>query len=413
MRYITVLFCVFSFLSLPAQVKNFYKAETIGTVQFFRQGYPLSFPAIELNGADNLELRFDVFTSSRADFYYSLELYDYNWMPVAINAMDYLEGFDENTFEAFSNSVNTTVDYIHYRLTLPNEDIKITQSGNYIVGVFRDREKLDTILLQRFIVYEDFVSLELSVDKFQSELLEDRQELNATINPGQFSLNDLTGNIKLSVIQNNDWNTCHTFEKYTSDYNNKIVFNTPSQIVFNGRNEFRFFDMKSLKHFSERVKSVNYEAPFYHIYLKPDKIRGDKDYFSREDLNGIFYIDNTDTDDEEIIDADYVYVHFFLETGYPFPADVYIDGALTGWELSGNFMEFNTESGNYEKIIPLKQGLYNYRYVLKEYDSKEYSTEITEGDYYQTVNNYLAIVYYRALGEVYYKPIGITSFTTN
>lgn len=413
MRYLFLMSCITLILPIEAQIMNFSNKEEVGTIQFFRQGFPLSFPAIELNGGDNLELRFDAFSNQPVDLYYSIELCDYNWFRVDINYMDYLEGFTENTFEAYSNSINTTVDYIQYRLTIPNDDIKITQSGNYILGIFRDREKLDTVLVQRFIVYEDKISVQLLLDKFQSEILVDKQEINAIISPGQLSLNDLSGNIKMSVIQNNDWHTSTTFDNYSTNNKGEIVFNKPGQIVFNGRNEFRFFDCKSLKHYSERVSYVRYEAPYMHIYLKPDKLRGDKEYFYKEDLNGIYFIDNTDTDDEDVIDADYAYVHFTLETGYPLPADVFIFGALTGWEFSDNYMEYNTETGNYEKTLLLKQGLYNYRYVLKEYNSKDYSTDITEGDFYQTQNNYLGVLYYRVLGELYYKPVGITTFITN
>ena len=75
-------------------------------------------------------------------------------------------------------------------------------------------------------------------------------------------------------------------------------------------------------------------------------------------------------------------------------------------------MDYNTETNNYELILQLKQGLYNYRYELNEYNTKVYTTDITEGDFYQTSNNYLGIIYYRALGEQYYKPVGITSYTT-
>jgi hypothetical protein len=413
MRILIVFISFFSFLRIEGQINNYYNFGKAGTVQFFRQGYPLSFPAVDLNSSDKLELRFDVFTSKPEDLFYSVELCDYNWLPVDIDPTNYLEGFNLNTFEAYSRSINTTVDYIHYRLILPNDDIIITEGGNYVVGIFRDREKLDTVLIQRFVVYEEIISVELAIDKFKSELLVDKQELNAVLNLGALTLNDLSGNLKLSVLQDNNWNTIKTFEKYSGNAKGGIAFNLPGQIVFNGRNEFRTFDMKSLKHYSERVKYVDYIAPDYHVYLKPDKLRGDKDYFFREDLNGVFYIDNTDTDDEDIIDAEYVKVHFCLETGYPLPADVYIDGALTGWEFTENYMDFNSETGNYEKTLFLKQGLYNYRYILKEYNSKEITTDITEGDFYQTVNNYIGIVYHRALGELFYKPVGITSFTTN
>lgn len=413
MHYILLMICITISFFANAQVKNYHATDIVSTVQFFRQAYPLSFPVMDLTGNDKLELRFDIFSSTPEDLYYSIELCDYNWKPVDLDQMNYLKGYGENLLEAYARSINTVVDYVHYRLLIPNDDISLTQSGNYVVKVFRDSEKKDTLLFQRFIVYEELVSVQLEIDKFQSELLIDKQEITAIINPGLMSLGDLTGNIKLSVLQNSNWNTVKTFEKYTGNANGEIVFNATGQIVFNGRNEFRFFDIKSLKHYSERVKYVDYIAPDIHVYLKPDKLRGDKDYFTREDLNGVFFIDNTDTEDEDILDAEYVNVHFCLETGYPLPADVYIDGALTGWDFSNNYMEFNPNTGNYEKTLLLKQGLFNYRYVLKEYNRTDYETDITEGDYYQTINNYIAIVYYRALGDLYYKPAGISSFTTN
>ncbi|MBN2485084.1 MAG: DUF5103 domain-containing protein [Bacteroidales bacterium] len=405
--------CIVTLQTLNAQAKNSFNPEFVGSVQFFRQGFPLSGPFLELNSNDFLELRFDVFSSASPDLYYSVELCDYNWEPVDIDPMDYTEGFLYNSFSANSNSINTTVDYVHYRLTIPNSDFSVTQGGNYVLRIFKNDELTDTLLVQRFVVYNDWVNVQLQSDKYQSKLSQYYQELTADIDPMRLTANDLSGNIILSVFQNNNWNTIKTFSSYSVNHTGLIVFNSPGQIVFNGRNEFRIFDTKSLKHYSERINYIEYQPPYYHVFLKPDQTRGDKQYFTREDLNGIFYIDNSDTDDDDIIDADYVYVHFTLETGYPFPADIYIDGAFTNWEQSNNYMEFDPQTGSYSKQLLLKQGLYNYRYIMKEYNIPEFTTDITEGDFYQTINNYVAIVYYKPLGELYHKPIGITSFTTN
>ena len=38
--------------------------------------------------------------------------------------------------------------------------------------------------------------------------------------------------------------------------------------------------------------------------------------------------------------------------------------------------------------------------------------DITEGNYYETKNNYLGIVYYRSLGSEYYSPIAINIMET-
>jgi hypothetical protein len=390
-----------------------YKSDEVGIVELFREGYTLSFPAIEIFGGDNLELRFDVFSIDREILFYEVILCDYNWSPVDISPFDYIEGFHENTFDPFSVSINTTVEYMHYRLKLPNKDLSFKIPGNYLLTVYRQNEKEKPLLKRRFIVYEDLTEIQVEMDDLKSESSQINQELNVSINSNNYGLAELAGNINLMIMQNNDWSTTRFYNKYNTSYQETIEFNTPGQIVFSGMNEYRFFDMKSLKFISERVLRNEYRSPHYHTILKKDQLRGDKQYFTNEDLNGLFFIDNTDTDDEEILDAEYVWVHFSLDTKVPLPADIYIEGALTDWGLGDNYMIFNPQKGVYEKKLLLKQGLYNYRYVMLENDRNKKDYYLTEGEFYQTTNNYLVVLYYRKIGELYYCPIGITSKTVN
>jgi hypothetical protein len=354
-----------------------------------------------------------VFSINREILYYEVTLCDYDWSPVDISPFDYLEGYHENTFDPFSVSINTVIEYMHYRLHLPNNDLSFKMPGNYILTVYRQNEKEKPLLKRRFIVYDNHADINVQMDDLKSESSQFNQELNVSVSSSNYGLGDLAGNINLMIMQNNDWLTTKYYNKYNTSYEGSIEFNTPGQIVYSGMNEFRFFDMKSLKFISERVLRNEYRAPNYHVILKDDQLRGDKPYFTREDLNGLFFIDNTDTDYEEILDAEYIWVHFSLDTKVPLPADIYIEGALTDWSLDSNYMIFNPEKGVYEKELLLKQGLYNYRYVMQEYDRKKKDYYLTEGEFYQTTNNYLAVLYYRKIGELYYSPIGIASKTVN
>jgi hypothetical protein len=302
---------------------------------------------------------------------------------------------------------------MHYRLLLPNDDLSFLKPGNYLIQIYRQGNPEEPLIKRRFVIYEDLVSLEIFFDKFKSENLQTKQEFSIKLSSSEIDNANLSGNIELMVLKNNNWANSKYFDKYNISNSGDIEFNMPGQIVFNGLNEFRFFDMKSFKFISERVLYNEYEAPYFHVYLKPDKLRGDKEYFTQEDINGLFYIDNTDTDDEDILDADYAWVHFTLETNVPLPADIFIEGAITDWQYDENYMEFNAEKGVYMKKLLLKQGLYNYRFVMREYDKAVNDYFLTEGEHYLTRNNYLAILYYRVLGEIYYAPVGITSYTTN
>jgi len=412
MQHWLIIIFTICFLKLEGQTYQEFKSKEVGCVEFHREGFNLSFPVIELMGIKNVNLRFDIFGNNQDILYYEVELCDFNWTPVSIDKLDYLEGFFGNTVDVFSTSIITTTDYVQYRLQIPNNDLNILMPGNYIVRVFRTNQKIDTLLQRKFVVYDERIKTDIKYKKLQSGLYGDRQEFEVVLQTQSISFSDLIGNIKLCIIQNNNWNTSRFYDNYTTDGNNAVIFSLSGQIVYNGINEFRIFDTKSLKYDSERVDYIDYKAPNYHVYLKPDKLRGDKQYFSSEDLNGLFFIGNQESRYEDLMDTDYAFVHFTLHTGVPLPFDIYIEGALTEWKYSQNYMVFDPETGNYKAALFLKQGLYNYRYAAKEYDSSTIEYDITEGNYYETKNQYMAIVYYRDLGEEYYYPIGVGSINT-
>jgi hypothetical protein len=90
-------------------------------------------------------------------------------------------------------------------------------------------------------------------------------------------------------------------------------------------------------------------------------------------------------------------------------ADVYLDGDFMLRKFNDNSrMEYNPATGRYEKLLKLKQGAYNYQYlVVDKYNPKFASTMPIEGNHYETVNEYLVRVYYRAPGERYDRLLGV------
>ena len=74
-------------------------------------------------------------------------------------------------------------------------------------------------------------------------------------------------------------------------------------------------------------------------------------------------------------------------------------------------MTYNAEKNYYEANIYLKQGYYNYEYVLKKYEGGNINRFI-EGTHYQTVNDYHIYIYHRPTGESYDQLIGIQKLTS-
>lgn len=71
-------------------------------------------------------------------------------------------------------------------------------------------------------------------------------------------------------------------------------------------------------------------------------------------------------------------------------------------------MNYNSETGNMEAVIKIKQGFYNYKYVLKSEDGSIDLNKVS-GNFNFTENNYLILVYYRNFGDLYDSIIGIGS----
>jgi len=69
-------------------------------------------------------------------------------------------------------------------------------------------------------------------------------------------------------------------------------------------------------------------------------------------------------------------------------------------------MTYNDNNGIMEGELEMKQGFYNYKYVIKREDNIIDLNTIC-GNFHFTENNYLILVYYRNFGDLYDSIIGI------
>ena len=108
----------------------------IKTVLLHREGWELSYPLIRLGSDDRLILKFDLLGDNIETYYYTIIHCNKDWEESGIFRNDYTDGFDDNPIEEYKSSFNTTINYTHYSLTIPNERMTIKLSGNYILKVF-------------------------------------------------------------------------------------------------------------------------------------------------------------------------------------------------------------------------------------------------------------------------------------
>ncbi len=391
------------------QFKTEILRENIKSVYMHREGWRLGYPIIELNAEVSLVLRFDDLSEGIKNYQYKIIHCNSDWTQSNLTDTEYLDGsIFQNDIRDYKFSFNTYTSYQHYFLKLPNEDVSFKVSGNYIIQIYEDYDEENIILSHRFMITEKKVQVNADVIRPVLSLYRDNsQQINVSVNCTSFPLDDPYSDIKLVVLQNGRWDNALTGLKPLFDKNGVLDYNYQMENIFPAGKEFRWFDIKSLRYQSPYIRSVDFENDSYHVYLFPDEDRSHKPYFYEQDLNGKYYIEIQEEEDNDT-DADYVNVYFEYPYETPlYEGNFYILGGLTNWGFSDkNKMVYDGSSQSYKLNLLLKQGYYNYYISSALTPDSPGELNYSEGNNYETENDYVVLVYYTDKRKYFDRLIG-------
>ena len=382
--------------------------ENIHSVQFYRQGWDFSLPVIELGTDQQLQLKFDELAEGVTNFVYTITHCDADWYPSRLLQSEYMVGFIENPVTDYAASINTTVRYTNYLLSLPNENVRLLLSGNYLLSVFDESDRNNPVLTRRFYVVEPLTEVRGDVKKSTFEGYKGRdQEIDFDVNYSRFAMQDPRTEVKVVVMQNSRGDNCLLNLKPLFVRDNQLSYDLSRENVFSGGNEFRNFDTKNLRINGYGVANIEFINPLYHITLRRDQVRREREYRSESDLNGRYLIKNDRVTDSDL-ESDYILVRFSLEMAEPMlGGEIYVFGGLSDWQCNRpNKMSWNPELRCYEVTLMLKQGFYDYQYVYVEKGGNRIDNTLLEGSYVETENDYQLFVYYRGFSSRYDKLVG-------
>jgi len=367
---------------------------------------PLAAPIIELEGDQLIEISFDVLDPEPQIFTYTVTHCDADWNPSRLIQSEFMNGFQNRIIEDYALSFNTTMKYVNYNLTFPNEDVYLKVSGNYVVQVFPQNSKTP-ILHACFSVVEPSAAISMQVtsqtDKGMNIFY---QQVNFTVGYGN-EVKTPTQDLKVFVQQNNRIDNEAVLVKPLIIQNNRLVYEHIPALIFEAGNEYRSFEMITHQFVGLNIESIEFHSPYYHSILRPDLIRSQRPYSFFEDINGRFVVRSLNGIDHNY-EADYQIVHFFLPCEKPFAENVYILGEVFNNILDARSqMEYSAIDKGYVKAVALKEGYYNYLYVTKKDQQSPASAAAVEGNFFQTENEYRVMVYFRPMGGRYDRLIGV------
>lgn len=393
-------------------------AENVHTVKLYPSGNQLAYPIIQLGSADKLELHFDDLDADIKNYYYTFQLCNADWTPAQLNTLDFIQGFTQSRINTYRNSSIALTRYTHYQLEFPERNMQPTRSGNYILKVFLNGDTSQLIFTKRFLVVQPVATIGAQIQQpYNSQLSRSHQKVNFTVNLGAMRVPIPQQQIMAYILQNNRWDNAIKELKPTFVRVNSLEYNTEQQAVFQAGVEWRWLDLRSFRLQSDRIAKANYKPAATEMILQPDP--------ERRDIRSIYYRDNNGLYSIETLESlnpfwqgDYATVVFRYFPKQPTAYNnkkVVLFGELSGYgSLPGSEMTYIESEGYYETSLFLKQGYYDYAYMLQDAAGPNTTLDgsTTEGNNWETENTYTILIYYRPFGARADELIGVNKISS-
>ncbi len=353
-------------------------------------------PYLAFGGRQYIDIEWDEMSHDYKRYRYHIDHCDWDWnVTDDIFESDFLEGLNDQLIEDFEKSFNTTQIYTHYRLRVPSKEIRLRLSGNYRVLIYEEDEKDEPVLEARFCIYEREAGIMAQISSNTDIDFNDRhQQMTLSIGYGALSIFDPERDLKVIVMQNRRWDSRVEGLVPNIRRANGIEFTHNRNLIFPAGNEYHRFEILDVHRTATGVDRIEWFEPYYHATLFPAVV--DHAYSYSEDQNGVYVVRSSDNYDDWTT-AEYVVVHFFLETPRLQGGDVYVSGWWSGQTFNPDCkMEYDDAHQYYHAAILLKQGYYSYEFI-----QKDGLMQRTMGSFFETENEYEVLVYYRQQGSRY------------
>ena len=353
------------------------------------------------------EISFDELSHDVHQYSYTVRHLNANMEMSDLMSSEYVEGFTTGDITDYDHSLNTNVNYTHYRFMVPNEEMRLTRSGWYAVLIYEDGDPENIVAVATFPYFIEKgnrspISL---TGKVTSQTVREfsgryqQLDLELKVDPATRSEDYF-----IVVQQNNRWDNMVYRPQPTYREPNRLRWVNSQPLVFEGGNEYRRFDTYSTYYAGTGVDRIRYGQGDYYAILDFDAMHTKGVYTHAYDSNGGRVV-NAERCSDPDYEAEYMYVHF----EYPCPTSsvlhpsssrgtMYVGGSVFYNRLTDeNRMLYDPDHECYWLDALIKQGGADYQYWLVD-RSSHVSLEKTEGSYWQTENDYTVYVYYRPFG---------------
>lgn len=368
-------------------------------------------PVLTLGSSEQCLVEFDDVEDQNLNLSYRIRHCNSDFEPSTLQSIEYLRGPLTLPVTDYEYSFNTSQNYTHYQFRFPDAQQKILLSGAYLLEIFEADNPNKTLLRIPFWVCESktLVQAEIVAPR-RVEWRRSHQEIKVKIQPQSgFAIAQPKRELKVVLQQNHNPMTRRVLplQNVGSD---GLEYKDMDELCIEGLSEYRNFDIRPLSYAGRNVEYFDRKGGIYHAFLFNEESYQFKEYNNADDINGN-YVVKAERKGNSGVEADYAYVHFFLKSPILPQQDIYVVGSFNQWQKTKeNKMYYNVDLKLYTQRILLKQGFYDYMYLLD--DGKDNNFVYFQNSYQETRNDYYLFVYYRGNGERYEQLVGFQKVTS-
>lgn len=399
------------FVSAQVMEDNVYDP-SIKSVKIIGGQDQLSYPIYYVNTSNYVYLSFDDLNEDR-NLGYRIRYCNSDWTLSDLFYSEYIDGFQEEYLDDYEFSFNTIVEYANYGIVLPNQSVSFKLTGNYVIEIF-DTETEYVLLSKRFMVAQAKVGIDHRIVRASlNSNLETHQELDFYVKHESFDVQNPRATLKATVIQNKRWDTAIYDLKPSFVRIDAVDFDYQNKVVFEAGKEFRYFDIRNLTNPPSHIEEVSRTFEDIDVTIERQRLRSTTAYFESNDINGA-YIIAADDKSNPILSGEYVDVLFVYNRPFEnIESNYYVFGEFTSFNLQESArLVYNEALKAYVCKMRLKQGYYNYYFVEQPVGKETFNYELTEGNWYETENEYAILIYYKPFGARFDQLIGVKTISS-
>lgn len=380
-------------LMVPGQLPA---PNSIRSVQLYANGYEGNPPVIELGSNQQLVLEFDEMRAVSGQYRLTFTHHDRNWERSSLPDPWIFDGVNELFIRGGVRNQAAKPDYYHYEYAFPNRNLSFNVSGNYMLHVYDFETNTELFSLPFFVTENEgeFSTRSETIFNAGTEGAATDQIFGRFMYPEfvEFPRYDLT----YSVIQNRFWKRVRKAQQISVAEDGLMEFHLSRDNAFPASYEFTTADLTEFSLQSSDIYSYDPSTIPPEVVLKDDQLN-----FST-DPRMVFESEYGFPDDSRT--AQYGDISFRLNTGGDLTnsEDLYLLGDFNQWTINQrNRLKFVPEIGVYETSALVKEGKYNYKYVI--YQNGSIDDLILNDSISKRDQEYITFVYYLDPQNQYYR----------